>query len=63
MSAEELLQQFLAVASRAGQSGKSTEQIVGVMEIAKSVVIGQAVTITKPSPIIPFNGTLPPSRG
>lgn len=56
---EELLQQFLAVASRAAQSGKKPELIVGVLEIAKSVVINQAVRIEPASPIVPVTG-LPP---
>lgn len=58
MSNQELLQQFLAVASRASQQGKQIEQIVGIMELAKAAVVARAVTfISQPtSGIIPASG-------
>jgi hypothetical protein len=63
MNNQELLQQFLAVASRASQQGKSVEQVVGIMEIAKTVVIGQSVRVEQKPSIVPASALPPGTLG
>lgn len=65
MTNQELLNQLLAVTARAIQAGRPAESVIGSLEIAKHVLIGQTVTVTKePKPsILAYNGPLPPTHG
>jgi hypothetical protein len=63
MTNQELLNQILAVTARAAQAGRTEAHMIWALEAAKYVLLMQTVKIEPRSPILAYNGPVPPTHG